>query len=64
MENSDNCKYCGAEINEEAGTGSLHIWEIEYLCGASIIGAIGSDEDGEDYKECPNKDTSVTKKGL
>ena len=62
MENK--CKYCDAEVNEEASTGSLHIWETQYLCGASIIGAIGSDDEGEDYKECPNKDISVVKKGL
>jgi hypothetical protein len=42
MSKMDACPKCGAPM--AAGNASLHVWIVEFDCGASISGVIGIDE--------------------
>jgi ribosomal protein L37AE/L43A len=48
------CPFC--EAKEIDRSSSLHVWEITFKCGCSIMGAISSG-DGRYFVdfECPNK---------
>lgn len=43
--NIHTCPKCESKIKKE--TNSLHIWEIEYECGAKIWGAIDVNTHGD-----------------
>lgn len=52
IEDTTNCYVCGSP--EKRNGCSLHVWDIEYECGCTIIGAIGGKEIYLENK-CPNK---------
>jgi hypothetical protein len=44
----DNCPKCGSEIKREDN--SLHVWEMEYQCGLTMVGVIDTQTHGDEIE--------------